>query len=96
MSDDIEIQNLQGQIDQLRSMIPLMGGEGNDGGAGMTMNGTGFDFSSSSNTDTKDDQEFTFRSANDSNVVVRLSTMDVTVGQDTVTKTIITIGVYYV
>jgi len=91
--EDIDAQNLQGQIDQLKSMIPMMSfGQESNGGVALTSSAG----ESGGNPNTEDSQEFTFESANDSNVVVKVKNRTVVEGEETVNKSFITIGVYYV
>lgn len=93
MSEDVEIQDLRCQIDQLKSMIPVMPFE-QEKGVGVAL--TSSVGESGGDPNTEDSQEFTFESANDSNVVIKVKNRTVVEGEETVNKSFITIGVYYV
>ena len=92
MEMDFAIAQLQSEIDQLRSMIHVPSRPDEVPGSDGTVSFTG---NEPNDPQSEESQEFTFRSANDSNVVVRMSTGNVVEGGVEKRKTFITIGVYY-
>ena len=92
MTDDFEINQLRSEIDQVRSMIPVpeygLFISGQEEGV-VRLKGQD-DAQSVGATD------FVFRSATDSNVVIRVSQETSTVNDEAVTVNYVTIGTYYI